>query len=91
MEGASTWAMFTRNPLEEPAFGLLTYENPNLRSMVYWLYYYFQRFIGDVILDVGGTAPYHYSDANRYSWRGLSISGDGPVTPVIASKSSDGK
>ncbi|MEM2051915.1 MAG: hypothetical protein QW614_03055, partial [Candidatus Caldarchaeum sp.] len=60
VEGASTWAMFTRNPSTEPAFGLLTHEDPNLRSMVYWLYYYFQQFLGDFVLDVTGTAPYSY-------------------------------
>ncbi|MEM4315576.1 MAG: glycosyl hydrolase 53 family protein [Nitrososphaerota archaeon] len=91
VEGASTWTMFTRNPSSEPAFGLLTHEDPNLRSMVYWLYYYFQRFLGDFVLDARGTAPYSYWVFSHSLWQGLALPASGPSTPLIATKSSDGK
>lgn len=91
VEGASTWVMFTRDPQKEPAFGLLTHENAELRSMVYWLYYYFQRYTGDLIIDLSGTAPYIFGDFSHHAWQGRSIPASGPVTPVIASKTNDGK
>ncbi|MEM4343629.1 MAG: hypothetical protein QXT91_04760 [Candidatus Caldarchaeum sp.] len=91
VEGASTWTMFTRNPSTEPAFGLMTHEDPNLRSMVYWLYRHFQSFLGDFVVDVRGSAPYSYAVFSHPSWQGVSLPASGPSTPLVASRSRDGK
>lgn len=91
VEGASTWAMIERDPDKTPAFGLLTHNTPNKRSMTYWLYYYFNQFLGEWILDIQGTAPYktEYS-FEHWPWYTIDIV-KGPYTPVLASKSQDEK
>lgn len=83
--------MFTRNPSTEPAFGLMTHEDPNLRSMVYWLYRHFQSYLGDFVVDVRGSAPYSYAVFSHPSWQGVSLPASGPSTPLVASRSRDGK
>jgi hypothetical protein len=93
MEGAANWYMFTEDP-EPPqngvAWGILTPRDPQYRSMVYWLYYYFNNFLGDWILDIEGTAPFKKEVyTHEGSWGPLKI--EGPYTPVLASLSNDGR
>ncbi|MEM4284370.1 MAG: hypothetical protein QXS96_07785 [Candidatus Caldarchaeum sp.] len=90
VEGASTWAMFTRDRINDPAFGLLTHAGPGWRSMVYWLYRYFQQFSGDWILNIDGSAPFLNGTFQRYPWPSP-LPASGPYTPVLAAKSGDGR
>lgn len=90
VEGASTWAMFTRDRTGEPAFGLLTHAGPEWRSMVYWLYRYFQQFSGDWILNIHGSAPFFTGTFQRYPWPSP-LPASGPYTPLLAAKSGDGR
>ena len=82
LRGASSWEMFTyRNA---PGFGFLAQDAPHLRSMTYWLYYYFNRHAGRWVLEIDGTAPYYEGSARGKSYRG-------PLTPVVATLSEDQK
>ncbi len=56
LAGASSWEMFTFR--KAPGFGFLAKDAPQLRSMNYWLYYYFNRHVGRSVLPLEGTAPY---------------------------------
>jgi hypothetical protein len=46
--------------------------------MNYWLYYYFQRHLGDTVLELRGTAPYHEGACDEQVFRG-------PITPAVVS------
>lgn len=82
LRGASSWEMFTYR--RAPGFGFLAQDAPQLRSMTYWLYYYFNRHAGQWVLAIDGTAPYGDSTARGKSYRG-------PLTPVVATLSDDEK
>jgi hypothetical protein len=82
LRGASSWEMFTR--LKAQGFGFLSIEAPAKRPMLYWLYYHFNRHVGDWVLALDGTAPWHKSVQ-----RGQDVSG--PLTPVLATASDDGR
>jgi len=82
LRGASSWEMFTR--VNSPGFGILSPEAPDKRFLIYWLYYYFNRHVGEWVLDMQGTAPYHEWSAGGKT---LSV----PQTPVLATLSADGK
>ena len=81
MEGTTSWLLLSH--ADEPGFGLLTQDAPNYRFMLYWLYYYFNRYLGDWVLDISGTSPYLYKDRN--------MENNGPLTPVLATISKDNK
>jgi hypothetical protein len=82
LRGASSWEMFTYQ--NAPGFGFLAQDAPDLRSMNYWLYYYFNRHAGRWVLEIDGTAPYHEGSAGGKTRRG-------PLTPVVATLSEDRK
>jgi len=82
LRGASSWEMFTRRDAQ--GFGILSREAPDQRFLLYWLYYLFSRHVGEWVLETDGIARYYRSEQ-----RGLSI--DGPLTPVLATLSGDGK
>jgi hypothetical protein len=82
LRGASSWEMFSR--LKSPGFGFLYAEAPGRRSMLYWLYYHFNRHVGEWVLDTDGTAPY-------YEWSDRGKARSGPLTPALATLSADGK
>ena len=82
LRGASSWEMFTYQ--REPGFGLLARDAPHLRSMNYWLYYYFNRHVGRWVLALEGTAPYHEGKLAGRDYRG-------PLTPAVATLSEDQK
>ncbi len=82
LRGASSWQML--NKLRAPGFGILAQEAPEQRFMLYWLYYYFNRHVGEWALATDGTAPFHQpklaADRAQFS---------GPLTPVLATLSKD--
>ncbi len=80
LRGAGGWEMFCR--LKRPGFGILSRDAPEQGLMLYWLYYYFNRHVGRWALALDGTAPYHVP-----SDKGLA----GPLTPVLATASDDGR
>lgn len=82
LRGASSWEMFTR--LKAQGFGFLSIEAPEQRSLFYWLYWHFNRHVGDRVLPLEGTTPWHKS-----TQRGQDLSG--PLTPVLATASDDGR
>ena len=52
----------------------------------YWLYYYFNRHLGEWVLPTDGTAPYHQPQqpADRELFTG-------PLTPALVTQSGDGR
>ncbi|MCY3019763.1 MAG: hypothetical protein NTW87_12135, partial [Planctomycetota bacterium] len=82
LRGASSWEMFTR--VRSPGFGVLSPEAPDKRFLVYWLYYHFNRHVGEWVLDMQGTAPY-------YEWTAAGTTRSMPLSPVLATQSADGK
>jgi hypothetical protein len=81
LRGASTWEMFVRGP--SSGFGVLTPDAPEKRYLVYWLYYHFNRHVGEWALEPQGTAPF-------YAWQSGGKTGAMPLTPVLATLSADG-
>jgi hypothetical protein len=82
LRGASSWQMLSRTGGQ--GFGVLFPDAPEQRSLLYWLYYYFNRHIGDHVLDIHGTAPWHEAtDAD-----GSTLAG--PYTPAVATVMDDG-
>ncbi|HIE26408.1 TPA: hypothetical protein EYP66_03900 [Candidatus Poribacteria bacterium] len=58
--------------------------------MIYWLYYYFNRHVGEWALDMDGTAPY-YSPGEADDAYITSEAPSGPITPTLATISENGK
>jgi len=88
LRGASSWEMLCR--LNEQGFGILSLEAPEKRFLIYWLYYYFNRHLGEWILDMEGTSPYYYpAAADHPSGKPAELAG--PLTPVLATQSKDKK
>jgi hypothetical protein len=82
LSGASGWQMLSR--LGGQGFGILSPEAPEKRFMLYWLYYYFNRHLGEWVLPLDGTAPYYQPgrEAGEFA---------GPFTPALATLSRDGR
>lgn len=82
LRGASSWEMFTYQ--NAPGFGFLASDAPQRRSMNYWLYYYyFNRHVGDWVLSMDGTAPYHEAVVQK-------AAAQGALTPAVTTLSADG-
>ncbi len=82
LQGASGWQMLSR--LNAQGFGILSQDAPEQRFMLYWLYYYFNRHLGEWALLTDGTAPYYQPEKTNQQL-------DGPITPTLASLSKDGR
>ncbi len=82
LRGASGWQMLSR--LGGQGFGILSQEAPDKRFMLYWLYYYFNRHGGEWVLPIDGTAPFHPQGKESEEFAG-------PLTPVLATLSGDGR
>jgi hypothetical protein len=82
VRGASGWQMLSR--LDAQGFGILSQDAPAQRFMLYWLYYYFNRHLGQWALVTDGTAPFHEPAKENRQWAG-------PVSPTLASLSKDGR
>ena len=83
LRGASSWQMFSQ--LDAPGFGILSQQAPEKRFMLYWLYYYFNRHLGEWVLATDGVAPFYQSQQKAVHGQL-----DGPLTPVLATLSRDG-
>lgn len=83
LRGASSWQMLNR--VGAQGFGILAQEVPEKRFMLYWLYYYFNRHVGEWVLDVDGTAPYYTPAASGHP-KELA----GPLTPALVTLSAGG-
>ncbi|MBU0608451.1 MAG: hypothetical protein KKI08_11235 [Armatimonadetes bacterium] len=88
LAGASAWQMLNR--VNAQGFGILFQQEPEKRSMLYWLYYYFNRHVGAQALNTVGTAPY-YTPAEGDDPTMKPGAYPGPMTPVLATLSADGK
>ena len=88
LRGAGSWSLLSN--LEAPGFAVLSPQAPEARSLSYWLYYYFNRHLGESVLDIQGAAPYYIPAAGDDPF---TRSGEfpGPLTPVLATLSKDGK
>lgn len=88
LRGASSWQMLNR--LDAQGFGILAQQAPDKRFMLYWLYYYFNRHVGDRALELEGTAPYFVPGPGDDPW---TKPGElaGPRTPVLATLGADGR
>ncbi len=80
VEGASTWGAFGKN--SEPGFAMVLNDTPERRTMMYWLWRHFSAHLGTDVLPMTGTAPFFKSEDPREL---------GPQTPLIATRSADGK
>jgi len=88
LRGASGWEMLSRS--EAQGFGILSPDAPDKRFMLYWLYYYFNRHLGEWALDMDGVAPYYTpSAADGLSDRPTDYAG--PMTPALVTLSKDRK
>ncbi len=81
VRGASGWQMLSRRNAQ--GFGILSQDAPDQRFLLYWLYYYFNRHVGQWVLPMDGTAPYHQPGQKAVEFAG-------PLTPVLATLSADG-
>jgi hypothetical protein len=88
LRGASSWEMFCR--LDAQGFGVLSQQAPDQRSLIYWLYYYLNRHVGDWVLEMEGSAPY-YTPAAGDDPNGRAGEFAGPITPAVATLSQDGR
>lgn len=79
LRGASSWEMFSRT--KSPGFGILTPDEPKKAFLIYWLYYYFNRHVGESVVEIAGTAPYYAPEGKPA----------GPLTPFLATLSKDGR
>ena len=82
LRGASAWEMFTVP--NAPGFSFLSTTVPEQRAMNYWLSYYFQRHLGQTVLDLRGTAPYHEGTYEERVYRG-------PITPAVVTIDADSR
>ncbi|MBI4976454.1 MAG: carbohydrate binding domain-containing protein [Spirochaetes bacterium] len=85
VRGAASWKSYSGN--NEPGFGVLFHQSPEKRSMIYWLYYYFNRGLGDWVLGMNGTAPFF--TPKKYT-AGDERMPSVPATPIMASITEDG-
>ncbi|MCG6534989.1 MAG: hypothetical protein L7F78_09910 [Syntrophales bacterium LBB04] len=88
LRGASSWNLFCNQ--EAPGFAIFSPQTPEKRTLLYWLYYYFNRHLGETVLDLQGTAPYYIPVSGEDP---LTKTGEfpGPLTPVLTTLSKDGK
>jgi hypothetical protein len=78
LRGASGWQMLSRSAGQ--GFAILFSDVPEARSMLYWLYYHFNRHLGLELLDFEGQAPFHRPA--REEDAALAA----PLTPLLATR-----
>ncbi|MCS7237782.1 MAG: hypothetical protein NZ899_05860 [Thermoguttaceae bacterium] len=81
LRGASGWQMLSMS--RGQGFGILFTDVPEARSMLYWLYFYFNRHLGPDLLAIEGQGPYWTPP--RPAEKSLAA----PLTPVLATRSGD--
>lgn len=87
LKGASSWEMFSPEPKEGYTFGFIPKDAPGKFYMFYWLYYCFNRHVGEWALATEGTAPWYKPADGVFTQRDAS----GPLTPFMASLDSSGQ
>lgn len=85
LRGASSWQMLSG--VGGQGFGVLFPSRPDSRSLIYWLYYYFNRHVGKWALEMTGTTPWYTPPAGEDRSGQFS----GPQTPVLATLSEGGR
>jgi len=83
LRGASGWEMFAR--FRYTPFAYLTRQAPDKRFLLYWLYTYFNRHLGDIALETVGTAPYYQPVSEAYDQEAA-----GPYTPTLVTMNAGG-
>ena len=83
VRAASGWEMFVRTP----SYSCCTFASDaeDRRSMLYWMYYYFNRHVGDWTVAGSGTAPF-YKIQRAKTQAGKAV----PETPALLTVSEDG-
>ncbi len=82
LAAASSWEMFSTD--STPGMGFFSKASPEKRHMLYWLYYYFNRHVGDRALAMDGEAPYHTGTYKH-------VERTGPLTPAMVTADDDGR
>lgn len=91
--GACSWHTMGAQPgiLVPSGYNRKGQEITGNTTYLYWLYYYFIRQTGDVVLDFTGSAPSYTGKAwGNVDAGGEGISNTGPLTPLMVTKSTDG-
>lgn len=88
VRAASSWQLLSIT--NAPGFGVIFHQAPEQRSMLYWLYYFYNRSLGDWVIDLSGTAPTYKSLKTSATSPVIADSGF-PATPAMASVSEDGQ
>lgn len=87
VRGAAAWSLFSY--VNRPGFAHLTME-PGRVGMPYWVHYYFNRHLGEWVLDMEGTAPY-YTGSPGEPYKRFKETFSMPLTPLVATLSKDAK
>ncbi|MDF3128764.1 hypothetical protein P0Y35_06105 [Kiritimatiellaeota bacterium B1221] len=88
VEGAGAWELFAP---DDRSMGFISSSDPERRTLRYWLYYYFTRHLGEKVVGIEGVAPWFTAtQTGRGSYQGVREF-SGPVTPVLATRSEDGR
>ncbi len=81
VSGASAWSMLS-NRRSVPGLKFLFTFAPDQRSVRYWMHYHFNRFLGDTVVSVSGTSPFHRAAGDD---RAPAV----PVAPAVATLGED--
>lgn len=87
LKGASAWELFGPRPEEGYTFGFVPKDAAGQYFMFYWLFYHFNRHVGEWALETDGTAPWYKPAEGVFTKRDAS----GPLTPMLASLDATGK
>jgi hypothetical protein len=83
LRGASGWQMLSRTAGQ--GFAILFSDAPESRSMLYWLYYYFNRHLGPELVAFEGEAPFYTAPSDPEGAMAA------PLTPLVITRDSDGR
>lgn len=70
LQGAAGWQILS--PVNAEGFAVLFMDAPAARSLLYWLYFYFNRHVGEWVTEVDGALPHDVAavatedDSSRY-------------------------
>jgi len=86
VRGATSWKSYSGTG--EPGFGVLFHDAPERRSMLFWLYYHFNRNVRDWVLALEGTAPFFTPTRMKTGHEAMPAV---PATPLMVTASEDGR
>ncbi|HBC89001.1 MAG TPA: hypothetical protein DCZ94_18840 [Lentisphaeria bacterium] len=87
VRGAGAWSLFSYP--NRPGFAHLG-KDPGKIAMPYWVHYYFNRHLGELALDLDGTAPYYSGSPGEPYKSKKKQTFSGPLTPLVVTMSKDG-